>query len=180
MTLLKIARMGHPVLRRRARPVDDPRNPAIARLSADMIETMEDAPGVGLAAPQVHIDRRLIVFKVPSARLAEGEPEPPPGVTILVNPYWQPLDEEKAVGLEGCLSIPGLRGMVPRFRRIRYGGVTPQGEALEREAADFHARLVQHEIDHLDGMLFIDRMADLRALVFDSEVHHLLDGDDSD
>ena len=178
MTLLKIARMGHPVLRRRAQPVDDPCDPSIGRLAFDMVETMKDAPGVGLAAPQVYIDRRVIVFKVPPERLAEGEPDPPPDVTMLVNPFWQPLEAETVVGLEGCLSIPGLRGLVPRFRRIRYGGLTPQGEAVEREACGFHARVVQHEIDHLEGILFIDRMTDLRTLVYDSEMHHLLGDDD--
>lgn len=174
MTLLKIARMGHPVLRRRAAPVADPTDPEIRRLVADMIETMEDASGVGLAAPQVHMLHRVIVFKVPPARRSPDEPPGPPGITALINPKIEPLGGDLAEGLEGCLSIPELRGLVPRHRRIRYRGLTPEGERIEREAAGFHARVVQHEVDHLDGILFPDRMTDLTTLVFESELHHLL------
>ncbi|NNG05347.1 MAG: peptide deformylase [Inquilinus sp.] len=175
MTLLKIARMGHPVLRRPAPAVADPRDPDVARLVADMVETMADADGIGLAAPQVHVGRRVIVFRVPAERAEADEPEPPAGLTALVNPEIEPLDDEIALGLEGCLSIPGLRGIVPRHARIRYRGTTPEGAAVEREAEGLHARVVQHEIDHLDGILFLDRMPDLTTLVFESEVHHLLD-----
>jgi peptide deformylase len=166
------------VLRRPATPVADPDAPEIARLVQDMAETMADAGGVGLAAPQVHVGARLIVFRVPQARRQEGEPDAPEGVTALVNPSFEPLDEEMVLGLEGCLSIPGLRGMVPRHARIRYRGLTPDGRPLERLAEGFHARVVQHEIDHLDGVLFLDRMDDLRTLVFESELHHLVGGPD--
>lgn len=175
MTLLKIARMGHPVLRRLALAVADPTDPAIRRLAADMVETMRDASGVGLAAPQVHQGLRLIVFEVPPQRRAEGEPEGPPGVTVLVNPELVPLDAATELGPEGCLSIPGLRGMVPRWRRIGYRGLGLDGGIIEREAAGFHARVVQHEVDHLDGVLYLDRMDGFRSLAFESEWPHIVD-----
>lgn len=169
MAILKIARMGHPVLRQVARPVADPGDPEIRRLAADMAETMIDAGGVGLAAPQVHVPRRIILFKVPAERLGEGDATPPPGITVLLNPEIEPIGDETVVGWEGCLSIPGLRGAVPRFRRIRYRGVGLDGRPVEREAEGFHARVVQHETDHLDGILYPDRMEDLRWLSFTEE-----------
>ena len=173
MTLLKIARMGHPVLRRPAAAVEDPTDPAVRQLVGHMIETMDDAEGIGLAAPQVHVGRRVIVFQVPADRLEEGEPAGPPGVTRLVNPEIERVGDEIAHGIEGCLSMPGLRGVVPRLRTIVYRGVTPEGERIEREATGLHARVVQHEVDHLDGILFVDRMTDLSTLSFESELHHL-------
>lgn len=171
MAILKIARMGHPVLRRRADPVPDPAAPEIRSLVADMIETMEDAHGAGLAAPQVHVPLRVVVFHVPGARaLREGE-EPVP-VTVLINPEIRPLTEETADGWEACLSVPGLAGVVPRFTRIRYAGFTTDGARIEREAEGFHARVVQHECDHLDGILYPQRMTDLSLLVFAEEMGH--------
>ncbi|MEQ8968644.1 MAG: peptide deformylase [Azospirillaceae bacterium] len=178
MALLKIARMGHPVLRTRAREVEDPTDPSVRALVRSMIETMYDAPGVGLAAPQVHVARRVIVFRVPEARQEPGEPEAPDGPLALVNPTFEPLEATLAEGLEGCLSIPEIRGLVPRYHRIAYYGTTPDGRRIEREATGFHARVVQHEIDHLDGVLFLDRMADFRSLAFESELHHLTEGGD--
>lgn len=179
MTLLKIALMGRPVLRRKAAPIDDPTDPAVAVLARDMIETMDDAGGVGLAGPQIHADRRIIVFRAPAERLAAGEEEPPEGVTVLVNPVVEPLDDMMALGLEGCLSIPGLRGLVPRHDRIRYSGTGLDGGRIEREATGFHARVVQHEVDHLDGILYLDRMDGMETLAFDSELHHLLEQEES-
>lgn len=173
MALLKIARMGHPVLRQRAAAVDDPTEEAVRRLVGHMVETMEDAQGIGLAAPQVHVARRVIVFQVPTDRLEEGEPPGPPGVTVLVNPEIEPVGESVALGIEGCLSIPEIRGVVPRHKTIRYRGMTPAGERIEREATGLHARVVQHEVDHLDGILFLDRMTDFSTLSFESEMHHL-------
>jgi len=174
MAILKIARMGHPVLRRVADPVVDPTAPEIRRLVRDMLETLEDIGGVGLAAPQVHISRRVVIFEVPAERAArDGNGEPPPeGVpmTALINPVIEPLGEEKALGWEACLSVPGLTGAVPRFTRIRYHGFGLQGERIEREAGGFHARVVQHECDHLDGILYPQRMTDHRLLVFLEEL----------
>ena len=172
MTLLKIARMGHPVLLGEAEPVVDPTAREIRRLVADLVETMEDAHGVGLAAPQVHVGRRVIVFKAPAERAApdeEADGEAP--LTALVNPSFEPIGDEVELGWEGCLSIPGLTGAVPRHARIRYRGTSPEGRAIEREARGFHARVVQHEIDHLDGILYTMRMDDLGMLCFSEEMH---------
>ena len=190
MAILKVARMGHPVLRRPAEPVEDPRSPEIRRLVADMLETMRDEGGVGLAAPQVHVPLRLVIFEVPARRMEPGdEPGGPDGsdrvdagsvpqgipqgisLTTLINPEIEPLGEEKALGWEACLSVPGLTGLVPRWRRIRYRGMTPAGETIEREANGFHARVVQHECDHLDGILYPMRMTDLSSLGFADEIH---------
>jgi peptide deformylase len=164
MAILKIARMGHPVLRRPAEPVADPTAPAIRQLVADMIETLADVGGRGLAAPQVHVPLRLVIFHVPEHDMDLGP------LTVLANPVIEPLSEEYEDGWEGCLSVPGLRGLVPRYTRIRYRGVTPAGERVERVAEGFHARVVQHECDHLDGVLYPQRMADLTRLIFESEV----------
>jgi peptide deformylase len=166
MPILKIARMGHPVLRGKAAPVPDPWAPEIRRLAADMLETMEDANGAGLAAPQVHVPLRLVMFHVPAHRTTEGEGPPPQGLTILINPVIEPLDEEKELGWEGCLSLPGMLGAVPRFKRIRYRGLDLDGNPIEREASGFHARVVQHECDHLDGILYPQRMEDLSLFGF--------------
>ena len=173
MALLKIARMGHPVLRQRAAPVDDPTADGVRQLAGHMVETMEDAQGIGLAAPQIHVSRRLIIFQVPADRLEEGEPPGPPGITVLINPEIEPVGDEIVLGIEGCLSIPDLRGVVPRHRTIVYRGLSLDGEPVEREAMGLHARVVQHEVDHLDGILFLDRMTDLSTLSFESEMHHL-------
>ena len=172
MAILKIARMGHPVLRRRADPVADPTAPRIQALVRNMIETMQDADGAGLAAPQVHVPLRVVIFHVPESRAGTGENDGPMPLTVLINPEIEPLSEETALGWEGCLSVPGLVGAVPRFTRIRYAGLTPSGERIEREAADFHARVVQHECDHLDGMLYPQRMTDLSLLMFQEESRH--------
>ena len=178
MALLKIARMGHPVLRKMAEAVADPTAPAITRLIADMAETMADAGGVGLAAPQVHSSLRLVLFYVPAARAgngaAAGSPEGPIPLTVLINPRIEPLSDELVDGYEACLSVPGLTGLVPRFYHIRYTSLAPDGSTIDREAAGLHARVVQHECDHLDGVLYPQRMSDLKQLIFESEAHHWL------
>jgi peptide deformylase len=176
MAILKIARMGHPVLRMHAAEVEDPTAPEIRRLVRDMLETMEDADGAGLAAPQVHVPLRLVIFHVPPEReeADDGETEEAPAVplTVLINPVIEPLTEEMELGWEGCLSVPGLVGAVPRHTRIRYQGVAPDGSRIDRIAEDFHARVVQHECDHLDGMLYPQRMTDLSLLMFREEMRH--------
>jgi peptide deformylase len=172
MSILKIARMGHPVLRRPADPLADPTAPEVRRLVADMWETLTDIGGAGLAAPQVHIPWRVVIFHVPAIRAAREGAEPVAPVA-LVNPEITPLGEpgeEKVGGWEGCLSVPGLTGWVPRHAAIRYRGVTPEGEIIEREAGGFHARVVQHECDHLDGILYPMRMTDLAKLMFVEEM----------
>ena len=167
MAILKIARMGHPVLARSADPVPDPTAPEIHDLIRDMVETMLDAPGQGLAAPQVHVSLRVAVFLTPP----EGDP-PQRELVILVNPHWEPVGEDRDMAWEGCLSVPGLRGLVPRYTRIRYGGTLPDGSRLDREVDGWHARVVQHELDHLDGILYPQRMTDLTDLIFESELRH--------
>jgi len=159
MAVLKIARMGHPVLSEVAQPVDDPMSPEIHRLIADMVETMDDAPGVGLAAPQVHVPLRIVVFYVPDERADKDDDAV--SLTALINPEIEALDDELQDGVEGCLSLPGMAGIVSRHTHIRYRGLTPDGSVIEREARGFHARVVQHECDHLDGILYPMRMADL-------------------
>jgi peptide deformylase len=176
MAILKIARMGHPVLRQRAEPVADPAAPSVARLVADMVDTMVDAEGIGLAAPQVHVSQRIVVFHVPRSRAgggadaAAGDPDGPVPLTVLINPEIEPLDDAMAEGWEACLSVPGLTGTVPRHRRIRYRGIDLRGQPVERIAEGFHARVVQHECDHLDGILYPQRMADLGRLAFVDEI----------
>ncbi len=174
MALLKIARMGHPVLVNRAAEVPDPTARDIRRLVEDMIETMEDAEGVGLAAPQVHVGQRVMIFKSPPGRAGDDDPLSVIPLTALVNPEIEPLTDETVDGFEGCLSIPGLTGVVPRYARIFYRGLTPRGEPIEREATGFHARVVQHELDHLNGVLYTMRMTDLRLLSFTEELRHSL------
>ena len=158
MSILKIARMGHPVLLQRAAPVDDPTTPEIRRLIADMAETMRDADGLGLAAPQVHLPLRIFVWR-------NG-----PEVAALVNPELEPLGEELATAWEGCLSIPGLRGSVTRPARIRFRGLTAEGEPIEGEAEGMAARVMQHETDHLDGVLYPMRMTDHTLFGFTDEL----------
>ena len=170
MAILKIARMGHPVLLTRADPVPDPAAPDIKRLVRDMIETMEDAQGAGLAAPQVHVPLRLFVFRVPPGRTqaAEGDGEMPN--TVVINPELELLGDERVLRWEGCLSIPGLRAAVPRQLKVRYSGVDTEGRAVGAVATGFHAGVVQHEYDHLDGVLYPMRMSDFSLFGFTEEL----------
>src|SRR5215472_2065465 len=170
MALLDIALMGHPVLRTSAQAVDDPTAPWVRRLADDMIETMETAGGTGLAAPQVKEPWRIVVFRVDADRLSGMAQDSPVGLTILVNPVVELIGRERAFGWEGCLSVPGLRGVVPRHLRVRYRGAGLDGEIIEREVEGFHARVVQHECDHLDGILYPQRMTDHRLLFFLEEL----------
>ena len=172
MAILKIARMGHPVLKQVAAPVGDPKSAEIGQLIQDMIDTLADAAGAGLAAPQVHIPLRLVMFHVPAARAREEDGEAAEGCpfTVLINPEIEALSEDMVEGVEACLSLPDLAGMVPRYSHIRYRGFDHRGETVEREAEGFHARVVQHECDHLDGILYPMRMADLSTLPFTSEI----------
>jgi peptide deformylase len=171
MAILKIARMGNPVLLRKCDPVADPGAPEIRRLVADMMQTMEDAPGVGLAAPQVYQPLRLFVFRVPGGRASEDPDDLELGNTVLINPSVDLIGEERVLGWEGCLSIPDLRAAVPRATRIRYRGVDCDGTVIEREVSGFHARIVQHEYDHLDGILYTMRMTDFRYFGFNEELN---------
>ena len=185
MAILKIARMGHPVLARRADPVTDPTTPEIRRLVADMVETMEDAQGAGLAAPQVHVPLRVVIFQAPAGRaegkLSESERyDHTAPLTVLINPAIEILDPAPDGGWEGCLSVPGLRGWVERPSHIRYAGYDTEGRRIVRVAKGFHARVVQHECDHLEGMLYPQRMRDLKKLLFESEIQHWLEREEAE
>ena len=172
MAILKIARMGHPRLMGVAAPVSDPTAPEIHTLIADMIETMIDADGAGLAAPQVHVPLRVVIFHAPpeAAGGDDGDEEADEeALAILINPVIEPLSDEMAEDFEGCLSLPGMRGRVPRHTHIRYRAVGPDGEPIEAEARGFHARVVQHECDHLDGILYPMRMTDLSSFGYIEE-----------
>ena len=168
MSILKIARMGHPVLLARAAEIEDATAPEIKALISAMAETMEDAGGVGLAAPQVHVPLRLFVFHVPASRADGGG-----GVALraVINPVIAPVEEAgRALGWEGCLSIPGLRAAVPRWNEIRLSGLDEQGQAFEETLTGFAARVVQHEADHLDGVLYPMRMEDFRLFGYNEEL----------
>jgi peptide deformylase len=169
MAILKIARMGHPVLRQAAQSVADPRAPEVRRLVADMVETLADIGGAGLAAPQVHVPQRVVIFRVPAERVTGHPDDQPQELTTLINPVIEPWGDATELGWEGCLSVPGLRGAVPRFCHIRYRALAEDGSAIERVAEGFHARVVQHECDHLDGILYPQRMTDMSLLVFTEE-----------
>ena len=162
MSILKVARMGHPVLRERARPVSklDLRDPLMQKLIDDMIDTMHEYHGVGLAAPQVHEGLRLFVA------LLEEDPGPKTEATVIVNPEIVPANAPKEEGWEGCLSIPDIRGMVPRFTEITVSALDRNGKSIELLLKNFAARVAQHETDHLDGVLFFDRMRTFTSLAF--------------
>ena len=177
MAILKIARMGHPVLLQKCAPVGDPGAPEIRRLVADMIETMLDAPGVGLAAPQVYQPLRLFVFRIPGGRSTQDPEDIEVGNSVLINPTVELIGQDRALGWEGCLSIPTLRAAIPRATRVRYRGTDCDGNVTEREVTGFHARVVQHEYDHLDGILYPMRMNDFRYFGFTDELDRLASDD---
>lgn len=166
MAILTIARMGHPALRRPAERVADAADPEIARLAADMRETLEHIGASGLAAPQVFDGRRVVVYRLRADRIPAESGSGPVPWTVMVNPELTPLDGGMAMVWERCLSLPGLHGRVPRHRRIGVKYVTPEGETVEHEAAGSRAALLQHECDHLDGVLYPMRMTDLSQLAF--------------
>lgn len=173
MAVREILKMGDPRLLRVAQEVRDFDSPELHALVADMFETMAAARGAGLAAPQIGVDLQLVIF---GFERSERYPQAPPVPrTVLLNPVITPLGEELEEGWEGCLSVPGLRGLVPRYARIRYRGFDPQGQLIEREAEGFHARVVQHECDHLIGRLYPTRMTDLRKLGYTSVLFPDLD-----
>ena len=159
-----ILEMGDPRLLRVAAPVANFGTPELEVLIADMFETMVAAHGVGLAAPQIGVDRQLVIFGFEHNERYPDAPAVP--LTVLCNPVITPLSDEMEDGWEGCLSVPGMRGEVPRYRRIRYSGFDPQGEPIEREAEGFHARVVQHECDHLIGRLYPSRIRDFARFGF--------------
>ena len=165
MTVRDVLRMGHPLLRNVSVPVDRFDSDALHRLIADMDETMRALDGAGLAAPQIGVGLRVVIFEVnANPRYPDVEPVP---YTVLVNPVLTPVGEDMDEDWEGCLSVPGLRGLVPRYRRLRYQGYDAQGSPIDRTVEAFHARVVQHEVDHLDGILYPQRIRDLRNFGFE-------------
>ncbi len=173
MAVREILKMGDARLLRVAQPVLNFGGPELAALVADMKDTMLAANGAGLAAPQIGVDLQLVIFGFErNQRYPDAEPVP---YTVLCNPRIEPLGPEEEDDWEGCLSVPGLRGKVPRHARIRYTGVGPDGRLIDREASGFHARVVQHECDHLVGRLYPTRMRDLTQLGFTSVLFPDLD-----
>ena len=166
MTVLEILKMGDPRLLRVAARVETFDTPELHALVADMFDTMHAANGAGLAAPQIGIDLQLVIFGF--ARNERYPDAPPVPETLLLNPTIEPLAAEVEDGWEGCLSVPGLRGVVPRFARIRYRGFDLQGRPIERDAEGFHARVVQHECDHLIGKLYPMRIRDFGSFGYTS------------
>lgn len=178
MTVREILKMGDERLLRIAAPVTEFDTPDLLALVEDMFDTMRAANGAGLAAPQIGEDLQLVIF---GFERNERYPDAPPvPQTVLLNPGIEPLGDEQVDGWEGCLSVPGLRGVVPRFARIRYRGFDPQGRPIEREADGFHARVVQHECDHLIGRLYPTRMTDLRRFGYTSVLFPDLDPGEAD
>jgi peptide deformylase len=159
-----VLRMGVPRLLERARPVTDFDAPELHALIADMRDTMAHRNGAGLAAPQIGAGLRVVIFGVhANPRYPDAEEVPD---TVLVNPVIEPIGDEQVDGWEGCLSVPGMRGLVPRYRQLRYRGFDESGQPIDRTVADFHARVVQHEVDHLDGILYPTRIRDLTKFGF--------------
>jgi len=168
MAVKPVLRMGNPRLFRVSQPVEQFDTSELHALLADMEDTMRALDGAGLAAPQIGVQLRVVIFGISdNPRYPDAEPVPQ---TVLINPLITPLDEELELGWEGCLSVPGMRGLVPRYRRLRYQGYDASGDAIDRTVDGFHARVVQHECDHLDGVLYPMRIRDMRDFGFTEEL----------
>ena len=180
MAILKVARLGHPILRQIAEPVSPEAiaSPEIQRLIDDMLETMAEYDGAGLAAPQVHVSRRIVIYGVQgNPRYPDAEDVP---LTVLVNPKITPTTTEMVEDWEGCLSVPDLRGRVPRHTLVKVDAYGRDGRKLQFAADGFHARVVQHECDHLDGTVYLDRMRSMESLSFLPEFQRYMLGHDGD
>jgi len=169
MAILKVTRLGHPVLRQVTEPISvrELQSPEWQKFIDDMVETMKEYDGVGLAADQVHTSKQIAVLEVADNPRYPEKPKVP--LTVLVNPKITPLTEDMDDDWEGCLSIPDLRGKVPRYRNIRVQALDRNGKELDFIANDFHARVIQHEWDHLNGKVYLDRMRDFSTLAFLTE-----------
>ncbi len=167
MAIRPVLKMGHPVLRQVAAPVAQ-FDASLQELLVDMDDTMRAMSGAGIAAPQIGVGLRVVIFELSdNPRYPDLSPVP---YTVLVNPVLTPLGDEQEEGWEGCLSVPGLRGLVPRFKRLRYQGLDREGAPIDRTVEGFHARVVQHEVDHLDGILYPQRVTDLRNFGFEDSL----------
>ena len=165
MAARRVLKMGDPLLYKKAEPVTQFSTPELDRLVADMFDTMAELNGAGLAAPQIGVSQRVVIFGVEAnPRYPQVEPVP---TTVLVNPKLTPIGNEMEDGWEGCLSVPGLRGLVSRYRSLRYTGFDQRGTPIDRTVSGFHARVVQHECDHLDGILYPLRLRDIRLLGYE-------------
>lgn len=168
MAIKTVLRMGHPILKKRAEPVTEFNTPALDGLLADMFDTMAAQNGAGLAAPQIGVSQRVVIFSVrDNPRYPDVETVPE---TILINPRLEFIGGKMSEDWEGCLSIPGMRGLVPRYEEIIYRGFDQHGQEFERHVSGFHARVVQHEVDHLDGVLYPQRIRDMQAFGFIEEL----------
>ena len=168
MAAREVLRMGHPVLREKAKPIEATGTPELRQLVADMKETMAAKNGAGLAAPQIGVSQRIVIFGVEkNPRYPDAEDVP---FTVLVNPKITLLTRDVESDWEGCLSVPGMRGVVPRYTKLRYTGTDEEGNPIDRVAEGFHARVVQHECDHLDGILYPQRMQDMATFGFTKEL----------
>ena len=165
MSILKIAKIGHPVLLKKSNEIKDFGSDTLKKIIYDMSETMIDYSGIGLAAPQVHLSKRIIIFRNPDIEEKEKIQ-----ITPLINPVYEPVSEEKDDDWEGCLSIPGMQGLVSRYKKITYTGYDLNGDSIKNTAEGLHARVVQHEIDHLDGILYTERLANKKAFGFEKEI----------
>ncbi len=174
MAILKIAKMGAPVLGEVAEQVVDPTGEEIAGIASNMLETLIDAGGLGLAAPQVYISKRIILLFRLSSREEELNYDDATNLLIMINPVIEPVSNEMDVDWEACLSVPGMMGAVPRYRKIRYTWSDLEGEKYEDQAEGFFARAIQHENDHLDGILYPQRIKDLQLFGFSDEVNRNL------
>jgi peptide deformylase len=164
MAIRPVLKMGDPILLQVAKPVEQFDTPELRELLIDMHDTMEALNGAGLAAPQIGVSQQIVIFGVgKNPRYPQAEEVP---YTILINPTLEPTEDAMEDGWEGCLSVPGMRGLVPRYRQLRYRGFDPLGEPIDRTVRDFHARVVQHEVDHLLGILYPMRIRDLRNFGF--------------
>ena len=165
MAILKISRLGHPILFQKTKSVKDITGNGVKKIIHDMTETMLDAKGIGLAAPQIHINKQIIIF-----RTQENEKENEIKITALINPKLTKISDETNNDWEGCLSIPGMLGLVKRFSKIKYEGYDMSGNFIQKEVEGLHARIVQHEFDHLMGVLYLSRLADKNAFGFADEI----------
>jgi peptide deformylase len=171
MAILKIARMGHAVLHKVSEPVTDFHDPEIKVLVENMIETLEDSGGIGLAAPQIYVPKRIVILFVPRDSSTGDEENPESSLSIMINPEINALSDETNLDWEACLSVPGFMGSVERYSHIKYSWFNLDGKQQEREASGFHARSVQHECDHLDGKIYPMRMSNFATFGFVEEIN---------
>ncbi len=171
MAVKQVLRMGHPLLLQVSKPVEEFNTPALHSLIQDMFDTMDAHEGVGLAAPQIGVSQRIVVFGITHNRRYPDAGSIP--MTVLINPSIQIIGDDCCFGWEGCLSVPGMRGEVARANRLIYSGFDAQGSRFERDVGDFHARVVQHEVDHLDGLLYPSRIENMSRFGFAEEIESL-------